>query len=180
MAIIIKDLIEVFSNEQLQGRITKLAQEISKDYKDQRVVAICILKGAMYFFTDLTKQIQIKELIVDCMKVSSYGSDIKSSGTIKFELDNSVDIKDQHVLIIEDIIDTGRTMAALSQHFYQKGAKTVEICALIDKKECREKAIEVKYKGFDLSKGFIVGYGLDFDDKYRNLDTIYEAVIEES
>lgn len=165
--------INVLINEDtVQKRINELALEISKDYKNKEIVLICILKGAAYFAIDLSKKLNNNDVFLDFMKVSSYGNNLETTGKISFNLDTSVDIKDKNVIIVEDIIDTGLTLNYLYNYLKNKNPKTLKICAMLDKKERRQKNIHIDYTGFQIENKFVVGYGLDFEEKYRNLPYI--------
>ena len=168
-----KDKIKVLiAEETIQKRINELAIEISKDYKNEEIVLICILKGSTYFAIDLSKKLINNDVILDFMKVSSYGNNLETTGKINFSLDTSIDIKNKNVIIVEDIIDTGLTLNFLYNYLKNKDPKTLKICALLDKKERRQKNIHIDYTGFKIENKFVVGYGLDFDEKYRNLSYI--------
>jgi len=159
--------------EQLQARIAELGAEFSQDYAGKDLLLICILRGGVMFLTDLVRHISVPHMM-DFMAVSSYGAGArKSSGQVRITMDLSLDIAGRNVVLVEDIVDTGTTMAWLCDHFRQCGARTVKICALIDKKERRLVPVEVDYVGFVLEQGFLVGYGLDCAEKYRNLPAVY-------
>ena len=161
----------LIDEETLQERIKQLGKQISEDYKDQDLTLICILKGAMFFFTDLAKNITI-DANIEVMKVSSYiGED--SSGKVNIKLDIEKSIQDKNILIVEDIIDSGRTMKFLLEYLSLKNPKSIKICALLDKKGRREiDNIDVDYVGFKITNRFVIGYGLDLNEKYRNLREI--------
>ena len=168
-----KDKIKVLiAEETIQKRINELAIEISKDYKNEEIVLICILKGSTYFAIDLSKKLINNDVILDFMKVSSYGNNLETTGKINFSLDTSIDIKNKNVIIVEDIIDTGLTLNYLYNYLKNKDSKTLKICALLDKKGRRKENINIDYTGFKIENKFVVGYGLDFDEKYRNLSYI--------
>lgn len=159
----------LIDEETIQKRINELALEISNDYNNEEIVFICILKGASYFAIDLSKKIINNDVILDFMKVSSYGNNLESTGTINLTLDTSIDIKNKNVIIIEDIIDTGLTLNYLYEYLKNKKPKTLKICTLLDKKERRQENIVIDYTGFQIENKFVIGYGLDFEDRYRNL-----------
>lgn len=168
-----KDKIKVLiAEETIQKRINELAIEISKDYKNEEIVLICILKGSTYFAIDLSKKLINNDVILDFMKVSSYGNNLEITGKINFSLDTSIDIKNKNVIIVEDIIDTGLTLNYLYNYLKNQDPKTLKICALLDKKGRRKENINIDYTGFKIENRFVVGYGLDFDEKYRNLSYI--------
>lgn len=163
----IKVLIE---EEKIQNRIKEIANEIENDYKNEEIILVCILKGATYFAIDLSKKITNNMVILDFMKVSSYENGAtESTGKINFKLDISQNIENRNVIIVEDIIDSGFTLSYLYDYLKKKNPKTLKICVLLDKKERRKKDIKVDYTGFEIEDKFVVGYGLDYDEKYRNL-----------
>lgn len=164
------DLHTLINENELKNRIKELSQQIQKDFNNEEIVFICILKGSVFFTTELAKNIS-SSIILDFMKVSSY-SGTKSTGKLNFSLDISQNLIDKNVIIIEDIIDTGRTLYYLKNYFKEKNPKTLKICTLLDKKERREFSIEPDYVGFDIPDKFVVGFGLDYDEKYRNLPFI--------
>lgn len=165
--------INVLINEkELNKRITELAYEISNDYKNEEIVLICILKGSVYFAVDLSKKIACNDVILDFMKVSSYGNNLETTGKITFNLDISVNIENKNVIIIEDIIDSGLTLNYLYDYIKTKNPKTLKLCVLLNKKGRRKKDIHIDYTGFEIENKFVVGYGLDFENKYRNLPYI--------
>lgn len=159
----------LIDEEKLSKRVGELAVEISNDYNGEDIVLVCILKGAVYFAVDLSKKITNSEAVLDFMKVSSYGSGTESSGKVELKIDLSFNIEGKNVIIVEDILDTGYTLNYLYDYLKNKNPKTLKICVLLDKKERREKEIDVDYTGFEIENKFIVGYGLDYDEKYRNL-----------
>lgn len=166
----IKVLIE---EEKIQNRIKEIANEISNDYENEEIILVCILKGATYFAIDLSKKITNNMVILDFMKVSSYQNGAtESTGKINFKLDISQNIENRNVIIVEDIIDSGFTLNYLYDYLKKKNPKTLKICVLLDKKERRKKDIKVDYTGFEIEDKFVVGYGLDYDEKYRNLPYI--------
>ena len=154
----------------LKNRIKELAQQIQKDFDNEEIIFICILKGSVFFTTELAKNIT-SSVILDFMRVSSY-SGTHSTGKLNFSLDISENIIDKNVVIIEDIIDTGRTLYYLKNYFKEKKPKVLKICTLLYKKERREFDIEPDYTGFNIPDKFVVGFGLDYDEKYRNLPFI--------
>lgn len=166
----------LIETDELQKRIKELGQEITKDYEDKDLVVICVLKGAVLFMSDLCKNIDLP-LNMDFMAVSSYGSSTQSSGVVRIlkDLDSSIEGKD--VLIVEDIIDTGLTLSYLVENLKSRGPKSVKICTLLDKPERRKVDVKVDYIGFTIPDDFVVGYGLDFNEKYRNLP--YVCVLKE-
>ncbi len=178
----VKQLLPLYTEEAISRRVGELGAQIASDYKDQELVCVCVLKGAVFFFTDVVRAIGLHnpELIIDFLRASSYGSGTSSSNVVKITKDVDIDVKGRNVLFIEDVIDSGITMSRIIPMFKERGAKSVKLCALIDKRERREVQITIDYAGFVLDKGFIVGYGLDLAEKYRQLPAIYEAVVEEA
>jgi len=167
---------EVISYDAIQKRIEELGARITEDYKDKDLIVIGILKGAFIFMSDLIRAIDNPFLQVDFVRLASYGASTERSGTVAITKDIEIDIKNQEVLVVEDIIDTGYTLQYLKELLELHKPSSVRICCLIDKKERREVPIEVDYVGFDVSRGFLVGYGLDFDERYRNLKGIYHII----
>lgn len=166
----VKILIE---KEQVKKRIIELAERISKDYNGEDITIICVLKGAAYFALDLSKKIKKSDVIMDFVKISSYGNNQReTTGKINFKLDISENIEGKNVIIVEDIIDSGITLNYLYNYLNEKNPKTLKICVLLDKKERRVKPIKVDYVGFEIENKFVLGYGLDYDEKYRNLEYI--------
>lgn len=161
----------VLSEEQIQSRIKELAAQIYKDYQDKNPLLVCILRGGFIFTSDLIRNLEIP-LAVDFMAVSSYGSSTKSSGVVRILKDLDIDIKGRHVLLIEDVIDTGLTVHYLLRNLKSREPASLEICSLLVK-ENSNKVINAKYKGFEIPKKFVIGYGLDLDEKYRNLKGIH-------
>jgi len=161
----------IATEEQLASRIAELAAQVDADYKDKKVLLVGVLKGAIMAMADLTRAMQT-HIEMDWMAVSSYGSGTKSSGVVRILKDLDRDITGRHVLIVEDIVDSGLTLSWLRANLLSRGAATVEILAILRKPEAAKVDVEVKYVGFDIPKEFVVGYGLDFDEKYRNLSFI--------
>lgn len=168
-----KDIAEILiSEEELQQRIKELAQEVEADYAEiENVVLLCVLKGAYIFLSDLSRLLTIPHE-VDFMAVSSYGSSTTSSGAVRIVLDLKGDISDQHVLIVEDIIDSGRTLAYMRRNLLARSPASLRICTLLNKPERREVDVPVDYLGFDIPDEFVVGYGLDYAQHYRNFPFI--------
>ena len=163
----------LISEETLNSRIKEVAKEIENDYKGEEIVLICILKGASYFAIDLSKHIDSYDVILDFMKVHSYGKANKeTTGKVNIDLVPSEDLKGKNVIIIEDILDSGVTLNCLYDYIKDMNPKTLKICVLLDKKGRRIKDIEADYVGFEIDNKFIVGYGMDYDEKCRNLPFI--------
>ena len=161
----------VISGQDIKKRVQELGREISTEPLPNLLV-VAILKGAFIFAADLIRSISIP-LEIDFVRVASYGSSTCSSGEIKLSKDLETSVVDKNVLLVEDIVDTGGTLAWLKEHLQGRGAASIRTCALIDKRERRVKEVEIDYSGFQLSKGFLVGYGLDYDEQYRHLPDIY-------
>lgn len=167
----------LLTEEEVNKRISEIAAEISRDYQGRDIHLICILKGGVFFTCELAKRLTIP-VSMDFMSVSSYGSGTKSSGIVKIVKDLDESLEGREVLIVEDIIDSGRTLAYLIEVLKQRNPKSIELCTLLDKPERRvKKQVEVKYTCFTIPDEFVVGYGLDFDQKYRNLP--YIGVVEQ-
>lgn len=166
------EMIPVLSREQIQEKVAALAARISEDYHRKDVVVVGILKGAFIFLADLVRALTIP-VRIGFIRLASYGSDTSSSGTIRITKDLELDIHGRHVLIVEDIIDSGLTIAYLLDHLKPLGPESVKVCAFIDKLERREVQIPVDYAGHVVREGFLVGYGLDHDEQFRGLPEIY-------
>ena len=158
--------------ENILKKVKELAEQLSSDYKDAEPVFIGILNGAVFFFADIVREVSIP-VEIDFIRAASYGSGMESSGNIQLTKDVEVSVKGKPVILIEDIIDTGLTLSHIVKSLKAKGPKSIRICTLINKLERRETAIQVDYFGFQIKEGFIVGYGLDYDEKYRQLPDIY-------
>lgn len=161
--------------EELANRIAELGEQISKDYEGESVFLVCILKGAAFFACELAKRITVP-VTIDFMATSSYGSGTVSTGVVKIKKDLDLDIAGQNVIIVEDIIDSGNTLNFLGQLFKERNAKSVKMCTMLDKPDRREVDVHVDYTGFTIPDQFVVGYGLDYDQKYRNLP--YIGIVE--
>jgi len=162
--------------DEIQNRINEVAEQISDAYKGQSLHLICILKGGAMFMCELAKRIHDVNISFDFMSVSSYGSGTTTSGIVKIVKDLDEPLEGKHVLIVEDIIDTGHTLNHLSRLLMSRGPESIEICTLLNKPSRREKEVPVKYSCFEIPDEFVVGYGLDYDQKYRNLP--YIGVVE--
>jgi len=162
----------VLTEKQIRERIRQLGQKITEDYRGKSLVVIGILKGAFIFMADLVRKIDIP-LEIDFVRLQSYYSKTETSGQISITKDVELPLKDRHVLVVEDIIDTGYTLKYLKEMLNLHQASSIKICCLIDKKERRKVDIEANYVGFEIQRGFLVGYGLDYDEQYRHLPEIY-------
>ena len=161
----------VIAGRDIEKRVQELGREISADPLPNLLV-VTILKGAFIFAADLVRAISIP-LEVDFIRVASYGSNTSSSGEIRLSKDLETSVVGKNVLLVEDIIDTGQTIAWLKEHLRGRGAASIRTCTLVDKRERRAKEVEIDYFGFQLEKGFLVGYGLDYAEQYRHLPDIY-------
>ena len=161
----------IVSEVDLQARIKELAAQVDADYEGRDVLLVGVLKGAVMAMADLTRAMQ-RHLEMDWMAVSSYGSGTKSSGVVRILKDLDRDITGRNVLIVEDIVDSGLTLSWLKSNLESRGAANVDILAILRKPEAAKVEVTVKYVGFDIPKDFVIGYGLDFDEKYRNLPFI--------
>ncbi|MFM7541954.1 MAG: hypoxanthine phosphoribosyltransferase [Actinomycetales bacterium] len=161
----------IISEEQLQSRLKEISKKIDADYQGQELLLIGVLKGAVMVMADLTRYMN-RHVEIDWMAVSSYGSGTKSSGVVRILKDLDRDITGKNVLIIEDIVDTGLTLDWLSNNLKSRGAGSVEIMTVLRKPDAAIVQVDVRYVGFDIPKDFVIGYGLDFNEKYRNLPFI--------
>lgn len=169
----LQDIEEILiSKEEMQKKVVELGAQISEDYKGQDLVLVCVLKGGVVFHADLMRAITIP-VDMDFMAVSSYGVSTKSSGVVRIIKDLDIDIKNKHVLIVEDIVDTGLTLAHLKELLKTRGPLSVKICTALDKPSRRKaKDLEIEYRGIEIPDKFVVGYGLDYAEKYRNLPDV--------
>ncbi|KQX08034.1 MULTISPECIES: hypoxanthine phosphoribosyltransferase [unclassified Leifsonia] len=158
----------LLSEEDIHAKLAELARVIEVDYADKNVLLVGVLKGAVMVMADLARELRI-HANMDWMAVSSYGSGTQSSGVVRILKDLDTDITGRHVLIVEDIIDSGLTLSWLQSNLVTRGAASVEICALLRKPDAAKVEVDVKYLGFDIPNQFVVGYGLDYAEKYRNL-----------
>ncbi len=162
----------LFSRERIAQEIKRIGQEISRDFKDQEVMLVGVLKGSFLFIADLIREIEVPS-VIDFVRLASYGSGTQTSGIIEFRKELEMPIRGRNVIIVEDIIDSGYTLECLYNKLLLQEPRTLKICTLIDKKARREVEIEADYVGITMDDGFIIGYGLDHDEKYRNLPDIY-------
>lgn len=167
----------LLSEEEVNKRISEVAEQITRDYQGKEIHLICILKGGVFFTCELAKRLDLP-VTLDFMSVSSYGNDIKSSGVVRIVKDLDEPLAGKDVLIVEDIIDSGRTLSYLIEVLKQRGPKSIRLCTLLDKPERRvKKQVTVDYTCFTIPDEFVVGYGLDYAQKYRNLP--YIGVVEQ-
>ncbi len=165
----------LLSEKEVDARIQAIGEQISRDYEGKQVHLVCVLKGGSFFMCELAKRITLP-VSLDFMSVSSYGKDTKSSGVVKIVKDLDESIKDKDVLVVEDIVDSGRTLSYLLEMLRDRGPKSLRLCTLLDKPDRRVVDVKVDYTGFEIPDAFVVGYGLDYDQRYRNLP--YIGVVE--
>jgi len=165
----------LITEEEIKSKVKELGEIITKDYQGKDLLVICILKGAMVFMADLVREIKLP-LDIDTMVVSSYGTSTQSSGVVRILKDLDESVEDRDLLIVEDIVDTGLTLKYLMDNIFSRGPRSVKICSFLDKPERRKVDIIPDYKGYSIPDEFVVGYGLDFAEKYRNLP--YVAVLD--
>lgn len=161
----------LIDEEKLQKRIGEIAKQIEDEYKGKEIILICILKGSIFFTVDLARKIN-GDVKLEFIRVSSYDDGTESSGEIKMKLDLKDSIQGKDVIVIEDIIDTGRTLSYLIEYLKMKKPNSVKLCALLDKPDRRVIDVKVDYTGFQIPDKFVIGYGLDWDEKYRNIPYI--------
>jgi hypoxanthine phosphoribosyltransferase len=163
------DLTEIlFTEEQLREKLAELARRIEVDYDGKKPLLVGVLRGAVMVMADLARELRIP-IEMDWMAVSSYGSSTQSSGVVRILKDLDTDLEGRHVIIVEDIIDSGLTLSWLSENLRTRGAASVEICAMLRKPEAAKIEVYVKYQGFEIPNAFVIGYGLDYAERYRNL-----------
>jgi hypoxanthine phosphoribosyltransferase len=171
--------IQLFDRAQIEARTRELGRQISEHYGEEPVVCVCVLKGAYAFFTDLMRNLTIHPYM-DFVRLSSYADQTSRKSKMVFSKDMEIDIKDKHVLVVEDFVDTGHSMQFLTKVLEARGPRSIKIAAMIDKTERREVNVRVDFVGFPLDKGYIVGYGLDYAEQYRELDGIYDLKFSEA
>ena len=172
MSIFDNDIQEVlFSEEQLKNRVQEIARQITADYQGKEIMLISVLRGSFVFMADLCRAIDLP-CTLDFMAVSSYGKGTKSSGQVQITKDLSEDISDRHIIVVEDILDSGNTLSYLLKILENRHPASIRLCTLLDKPDRRVKPVEVHYSGFTIPDAFVVGYGLDYSEKYRNLPYI--------
>ena len=166
---------EFISAEEIHAAVAKIAEQIDKDYEGRSVYMVCVLKGSVFFTCDLARQMKTP-IDLGFVKYSSYGSSTESSGLIRMDLDLAEDISGKDVIIVEDIIDTGRTLEAMKQEFLNRGPASLKICTFLDKPSRRVNELDPDYTGITIPDRFVVGYGMDYDERYRDLP--YIGVLE--
>lgn len=165
----------LLSEEEVDKRIQEIGEQISRDYAGKEVHLVCVLKGGSFFLCELAKRIKVP-VSLDFMSVSSYGSDTKSSGKVKIVKDLDESLKDKNVIVVEDIVDSGRTLSCLLEKLRGRGPASLRLCTLLDKPDRRVIDVKVDYTGFQIPDEFVVGYGLDYNQRYRNLP--YIGIVE--
>ncbi len=165
----------LLSEEEVDSKIKEIGEQISKDYEGRQVHLVCVLKGGSFFMCELAKRITVP-VSLDFMSVSSYGSDTKSSGVVRIVKDLDEPLKGKDVIVIEDIVDSGHTLSYLLEMLKNREPASLRLCTLLDKPERRVADVHVDYTGFQIPDEFVVGYGLDYDQRYRNLP--YIGVVE--
>ncbi len=166
------DILQVlFSQQQLEQRVDEIAQQINRDYADKEILLVSVLRGSFIFMADLARKIT-RPCRVDFMSVSSYGKGTSSSGQVQITKDLSEDISDMHVIVVEDILDSGNTLSYLLRLLEQRHPASIRLCTLLDKPDRRKVEVAVHYSGFTIPDAFVVGYGLDYAERYRNLPYI--------
>ncbi len=165
----------LLSEEEVDAKIKEIGEQISKDYAGKQVHLVCVLKGGSFFMCELAKRISVP-VSLDFMSVSSYGSDTKSSGVVRIVKDLDEPLKGKNVIVIEDIVDSGRTLSYLLEMLKDRGPESLRLCTLLDKPDRRVVDVNVDYTGFQIPDEFVVGYGLDYDQRYRNLP--YIGIVE--
>ncbi len=158
--------------EKIDVRVKELAGKISSDYSDKEPVIVGVLNGVVFFFADLVREIK-RPVKIDFVRAASYGSGTSSSGSIRLTKDIEIPISGKPVIVVEDIVDTGLTLSKIIEMLRQRDPESIRTCVLIDKKERRDKEVDIDYCGFRVEEGFLVGYGLDYDEQYRYLPDIY-------
>ncbi|SMP58976.1 hypoxanthine phosphoribosyltransferase [Desulfonatronum zhilinae] len=162
----------IIDAEAIAKRVRELGANISEHYSDEPLIMVCVLKGAFIFFADLVRAMPI-EPEVDFVRLASYGAQTSRKERILFTKDMELPVQDKHVLVVDDIVDTGHSALYLLNVLRMRGAKSLRVCALIDKRERREVDVSVDFPGFVLSEGFVIGYGLDYAERYRHLPAVY-------
>ena len=170
------------TEEEIKNKIYELGRRIAADYKGKELIVICVLKGAVVFLSDLIREINADaDVKIDFLAISSYGASTKSSGVVRIQKDLSIDIQGKDVLVVEDILDTGLSLSYILKLLEERSPASLSVCVLLDKPERRKQPIEVKYRGFIIPDEFVIGYGLDCNEKFRQLPSIHVAApVEQS
>ena len=170
-----KNLSLLYPKEEISQKIIEIANHISEDYQNREILIVCVLKGAFIFLADLVRNLQIP-LTIEFVRLSSYGAQSQSSGNVTVTNNIELFIEGKDIIVVEDIVDSGTTLSYIVEKLSEKNPNSLKTCVLLDKRERRKFAIEADYVGFRLEKGFVVGYGLDFNEKYRHLPEIYRLI----
>lgn len=170
---------KLISKEEIAEKVKELGEQITRDYHDKDTIFVGILKGSFIFLADLARAVDIEKLEISFMMVSSYGSGTKSSGNITIKKDLETDLKGKHVLIVEDIVDSGNTLSYLKKYLSNREAASVKICTILDKPSRRQTELVADYSGFEIPDAFAVGYGLDYDEKFRQLPDVCVLHLED-
>jgi hypoxanthine phosphoribosyltransferase len=171
---IMPELIPILNKDAIAQRVAEVARRISLDYSEADLVIVGVLKGAFVFLADLIRQLTLERFTIDFVRVASYGRDLETSGNITLSKDIETDINGKDLLIVEDILDSGLTLSHLITHFRRKNPKSIKICTLIDKRERRQVDLPADYICHTVTKGFLVGYGLDYAEAYRHLPGVFD------
>ncbi len=162
----------IISEEEIKKRVRELGEQISADYAGREILVVSVLKGSVLFMADLIRNITVPTRI-DFVLLSSYGSGTESSGNVVIEKDLQESVKDRDVLVVEDIVDTGHTLAFLKQYLLDKGCKSIRVCVLTNKPARRVTEVDIDYKGFEIPDKYVAGYGMDYNNQYRNIPYIF-------
>ena len=166
----------VYSRVEIRNAVCRIARAINRDCEGKEVLFLSVLKGSFVFLADLVREVRVP-CAVEFVRLSSYGSDTRSSGAVRLEMPHREPLFGRHVIVVEDIVDSGLTLSRLLDHLRAEQPASVAVCALVDKTGRREASVRIDYSGFVLEEGFLVGYGLDFAERYRNLSAIYELLL---
>ncbi len=164
----------ILDEKTIQKKVEEIARQIEKDYEGKEVIFVGVLKGAFIFLADLVRKIEKVDVLIDFVKVSSYGASTETSGVVRLDFDTTMNLEGKHVILVEDILDTGLTLKYLKELLEKKNPRSLKIAVLLDKFERRKVDIEADYVGFRVPDRFLVGYGLDYAEKYRNIPYVME------
>ncbi len=164
----------ILDEKTIQNKVEEIARQIEKDYEGKEVIFVGVLKGAFIFLADLVRKIEKVDVLIDFVKVSSYGASTETSGVVRLDFDTTMNLEGKHVILVEDILDTGLTLKYLKELLEKKNPQSLRIAVLLDKFERRKVDIEADYVGFRVPDRFLVGYGLDYAEKYRNIPYVVE------
>ena len=167
----------LISSRRIKNRVAELARQISEDHRGRELTLVVVLKGATVFAADLMRQIEIP-FVIDFVRASSYGRAMRSSGTVLISDAAGLDLRGRHVILVEDIVDSGRTISSIISAFRQLAPARLDVCALVHKHVTDATPIEIRYKGFDIPDAFVVGYGMDYAERYRNLPGVHRLLLD--